>query len=267
MKESNKKKLQGELDSLMQDFNSNFSTNNLPKSAEDAVGQSIDAVMRPHKTYDFDSDVLDDQFKKLANGLITSMFDFYAENGILDRVEYARRKRDLDSANVSNMLWQLKTVKLTITVLMDEIVSGNTNAKTIAALADMQSRFSEIMRMQANYVVFLEDTYKKIKYDAIASDVSEDAAERERNEDDANSEYYMTANPKELVRQITEIAPLTETEIEEMRGENLDCIAKDPSDREHTDPLRKEDLMRAKNYKPSDCNAEGDGYNSILEMI
>lgn len=269
-RESNKKKLREELDNLMSGFEETFPPDKrVGNDASALIGNKIDEIGKPKKTYDVDMEQLDQQFKAKATQLINSMFDFYLDAGVINRVEYTKHKRDLDTSNLSNMLWQLKTVKITITILMDEITSGNTSPKTISALNEMQDRFTEIMRMQANYVMFLEDTYKKMKYEAAEVELDDPQKDQRKleaaREEATSSEYFLTANPKELIRQITEVAPLSDEEHKEMKDTGEDCISTDLGTK-NTDPKLKEALMAEKNIDP-DKKEEGSGYDSILNMI
>ena len=267
-KESNKNKLRGELNELMEGFKETFAGNSVSQDASEIIGKKLDEIAKPRKTYDFDLDQLDTQFKEKATLLINSMFDFYLDSGVIDRVEYVKRKRDLDTSNISNMLWQLKTVKITINVLMDEIMSGNTNQKTVSALSDMQTRFSEIIRMQANYVIFLEDSYKKMKYEVDATDSTADqqAKIEAAREEVKSNDFFLTANPKELIRQITEVSPLSDEEHDAMKAEGEDCISKDIGTK-NTDPKMKEALMSEKNIDIEKNEDSAEGYDSILNMI
>lgn len=269
-KEDNRQKLRNELDNLMQGFEETFAEKSGGQDTSNIIGRRLDEIARPAKTYDFDLEALDAQFKAKASLLLNSMLDFYVDAGVIDRVEYSKNKLDLDKSNLANMLWQLKTVKITITVLMDEILSGNTEPKTIAALGDMQGRFSEIMRMQANYVMFLEDTYKKMKYDtADICDVAEDKKKNElasaRKEAEDN-EYFLTANPKELIRQITEVSPLTEEEHAGMLSSGEDCVRSGIGTK-NTDPKLKEELMAERGVDFEKKPTDSEGYDSILNMI
>ena len=268
IKKDNKEKLRSELDNLMQGFQETFADKSDNKNVSDIIGKSLDDMAKPRKVYKFDMDALDAQFKVKAQELMDAMLNFYLDSGVIDRVEYTKRKHDLDTSNLANMLWQLKTVKITIKILMDEITSGNTAQKTISALGEMQDKFSEIMRMQANYVLFLEDTYKKMKYETAENDLNKQelpAGEKPRAIADT-SEYYLTANPKELIHQITDVAPLTDEEYEDMKNSGEDCINAGMGTK-NTDPKLKEELMVEKNVTADKKENSVEGYDSILNMI
>ena len=271
--ENNKKKLKSELDNLMIGFTETFGEKSGNANASNIIGNKIEEIGRPAKTYDFDFEKLDTQFKAKAGELINSMFDFYLDAGVIDKISYTKHKRDLDTSNISNMLWQLKTVKITISILMDEIVAGNTSPKTISALSDMQDRFSGIIRMQANYVMFLEDTYKKMKYEAAEANTDQDLLEsgekpklERAREEAASSEYFLTANPKELIRQITEVNPLTDEEHEQMKAEGEECIHGGIGTK-NTNPKLKEELMTELNLDIEKKDESSNDYDSILDMI
>lgn len=268
--EDNNKKIRSELDSLMKNFDETFADNSVSQNANDIIGKKINEIARPQKTYDFDAEALDKAFKEKASKLVDSMFKFYVDAGIMDRKEYASLKKDLDTSNLANMLYQLKTVKITINILMDEVTGGNTDPKTIAALSDMQNRFTEIIRMQANYVMFLEDTYKKLKYESEMAELEPEKHEQKQLEAARNeaetSEFFLTANPKELIKQITEVSPLTDEEHAQMKEEGQECISGGIGTL-NTDPKRKEELMAEKGVDEKLVDKSDEEYGSILDMI
>ena len=269
-KDSNTTRLRNELDGLMNGFNETFARKEGERDISDMIGKKLNEIAKPAKTYDYDMDELDLQFKKKATELINSMFDFYLDAGIIDRMEYAKHKKNLDTSNLSNMLWQLKTVKITISILMDEVLSGNTNDKTIASLAGMQDRFTDIIKTQANYMLFLEDTYKKMKYEDVKQlagpDNADSAVLDAHREVATSSDYYLTANPKDLVHQITEVAPLTDEEREDMVKEGAECMSLETT-KKNTDPKLKEELMSELDVKIEKNEEKTDNYDSILNMI
>ena len=53
--------------------------------------------------------------------------------------------------------------------VMEEIASGNTHPRLLEVMGQLQDKFANITKMQANYILFLEDTYKKLNSESPAN--------------------------------------------------------------------------------------------------
>ena len=250
--------LRSELDNLMKGFGETFGNQdaNPNKSASDVIGKHLDDITKPARMVDVDFANLDVQFKIKSKQLLNSMFEFYLDSGVLNVHEYTKKKKELDTSNLANMLWQLKTVKVTIGIIMDEITSGNVEPKLITALGTMQDKFSDIMRMQANYVLFLEDTYKKIKYENVgraSESTDENAPVAIGVSADSDSEYFLSVDTKKLIDTLEEMSKDDVHEHSDITGELTDPRVKDALAKKlGVEVIKKDDVEE---------------YGSILDMI
>lgn len=114
--------------------------------------------------YDFTQ--MDIEFNQKAKEITDSLFEYYVELGVLEKNNYIKHKKELDTINVSNIFFQVKTLKITIQTIMSEITSGNTHPRLIEVMGQLQDKFKTLTQTQANYMLFLEDSYKKINSEA-----------------------------------------------------------------------------------------------------
>lgn len=260
-KEEKKQQLKDELGGLLKGFDKTFG-----KHGNEHTDNLIDKKLKELNNSDVEPvnfEEMDNKFKSKAKGVITSMFDFYLDFGVIDKPDYLQRKRELDASNISNIFLQLKMIKTSLYKIMDEITTGNRNERMFEAFSSINNQFSEAIKAQANYVLFLEESYKKIRYESNELGIQTD--KKKIDEDIANnSDYYLTANPKSLIREITENTPV---DIEDVKPERSEKI-KDKSGNTHlTDPHNKEDLMEDMDVETVEKNTNIDDYDNILDMI
>lgn len=258
LNENKKEELRNELDDLMKGFSDTFKQEPVGHAkVSDVIGQNLDSLSKPAKIYNLDLEKMDIDFKIKSKQILTSMFDFYLDAGVLNVHEYSMRKRELDTCNLANMLWQLKTVKVTISILMDEITSGNVHPRVIEALGTMQDKFSDIMRMQANYMLFLEDTYKKMKYENTGrigeGNENTEASKVISSSVDSDTEFYLSADTKMLIDTLEKTSAGETYEHPEITGR-------------FTDPTNKDELAKEFNVEIVK-KADVEEYGSILDMI
>jgi hypothetical protein len=86
--------------------------------------------IRSESQYDFDQ--MSDQFTQKAREITDSLFKNFVDIGIFEKNDYARHKKELDTINISNLFFQLKTLKISIMKIMEEIAVGvqNVNPNT-----------------------------------------------------------------------------------------------------------------------------------------
>ena len=113
--------------------------------------------------YDFEE--MSNEYTVKAKEITDSLFKNFVDIGIFEKNDYARHKKELDTINISNLFFQLRTLKITIMKVMEEIASGNTYSRLLEVMGQLQDKMANITKMQANYVIFLEDTYKKMNDD------------------------------------------------------------------------------------------------------
>ena len=142
------------------------------------------------------------KFEEQAKGITDSLMKFYVDLGVIDSVEYVDQKRKLDNTNIQNIFFQLKTIKFALEKITEEINQGNTHPRLFEVFGQLQDKFTTVIKTQANYVLFLEDTYKKMNQDI-----------SQRGLPAANGsvtpllkqpdEYYITAGTKNIMKEIT----------------------------------------------------------------
>lgn len=264
--DKNKKdQLKDELNLLMSGFNSIFKDQDgNDKHQSDVVDQKMNEL-RGWEKIDFKE--LNPKFKKQAISVINTMYDFYLDLDLIDQNEYAKKKRDLFSMNLSAIFFQLKTIKVVLERLAENITSGNVNARTIEVFGTLQDKFSNIIKTHANYILFVEDSLKKLQrdYENKPTPIGETSTNGMPRMDDkvskkeAESEYYVSANQQKLLKDVEEVDPLfDEIELEEV-GEK------------QTNPDNKPELMRELNVDESltvnEDEEDLDDYETIMGII
>ncbi len=208
------------------------------------VDNEISEKVRPPSPYDFED--MSNQFTVKAREITDSLFKNFVDIGIFEKNDYARHKKELDTINISNLFFQLKTIKITIIKVMEEITSGNTHPRLIEVMGQLQDKMASITKMQANYVLFLEDTYRQLNSAPPANDDSEIV-----NSSSNEGQFFITVGTKNLINSLPE-EPKTE-EIKVPTGTLLD-------------PSKKSDLMRERNIQITDDD-QGDEFMDINEII
>jgi hypothetical protein len=129
---------------------------------------------------------------------------------------------------------------------MEEITSGNTHPRLIEVMGQLQDKMASITKMQANYVLFLEDTYRQLNSAAPVNPDSE-VIDSSSNE----GQFFITVGTKNLINSLP-----TEPKTEEIKVPTGSLI----------DPSRKSDLMRERNIQITD-DESGDDFMDITEII
>ena len=132
------------------------------------IDSEISNETRAESPYDFEE--MSSQFTKKAREITNSLFKNYVDIGIFEESDYAKHKKELDTINISNLFFQLKTIKITIIKVMEEITSGNTHPRLIEVMGQLQDKMAAVTKMQANYIIFLEETYQKLNRDKPVND-------------------------------------------------------------------------------------------------
>lgn len=184
-------------------------------------------------------------FENQAKSITDSLFKFYVDLGVIDRHEYFKHKQALDNANISNIFFQLNTIKMAIEKIAEEINQGNTHPRLFEVFGQLQDKLSAVVKTQANYLLFLEDTYKKAKQEVELKEGGGETAQLGASTA-KSGEYFVTAGTKNLVKAIdvepleleeTEVRHLTHPakKIQVMQERGLDdLISAESSDEEDT---------------------------------
>lgn len=188
MSRENRAHLRDEISSLLGSIGSEEHSNFV-------IDNEISEKTRPESPYDFEE--MSNQFTKKAREITDSLFKNFVDIGVFEDNDYARHKKELDTINVSNLFFQLKTLKITIIKVMEEITAGNTHPRLIETMGSLQDKMANITKMQANYILFLEDTYKKLNNDAPANPDNEIV-----DSDPEEGQFFITVGTKNVIKKL-----------------------------------------------------------------
>jgi hypothetical protein len=212
-----KSQIKGELESLLSSYSGgpNQEDNNIDEQlAEIAAAPPLDFIE------------MNAGFEKQAKSITDSLLSFYVELGVLDKHEYIKQKQILDNSSIQNIFFQLKTIRMAIEKITEEINQGNTHPRLFEVFGQLQDKLTSVVKTQANYMLFLEDTYRKVNQDVAQKDAGGTGVQA-RALPQSSSDYYITAGTKNLIKEIDAL------EIEE-----------DTSDSRHlTHPGKKAEVM------------------------
>jgi hypothetical protein len=143
------------------------------------------------------------EFEKQAKNITESMLKFYVDLGVIEKHEYIKQKQILDNSSIGNIFFQLRTIRMAIEKIAEEINQGNTHPRLFEVFGQLQDKLTSVVKTQANYMLFLEDTYKKMNQDV---EMRDGTGEKQNKALPAGSgEYYITAGTKNLIKEIDAI--------------------------------------------------------------
>ena len=90
---------------------------------------------------------------------------------------------------------------MAIEKIAEEINQGNTHPRLFEVFGQLQDKLTTVIKTQANYILFLEDTYKKIKQDVEQRSTLNSGQVTPLL--GTPGEYYITAGTKNLIKEIT----------------------------------------------------------------
>ena len=161
------------------------------------LDQELSKEVKRESPYDFEE--MSNQFTKKARDITDSLFKNFVDIGIFEENDYAKHKKELDTINISNLFFQLKTIKITIIKVMEEITSGNTHPRLIEVMGQLQDKMAAITKMQANYMIFLEDTYQKLN-----SGKPENLDAENVNSSPEEGQFFITIGTKNMTKNLPE---------------------------------------------------------------
>lgn len=145
------------LEGLMHDFESGvFNRADDGKELGDIIAPT------PNIINDIDLFKMDVNLRKDANEVVNSLYKMYFTAGILKKYDYIlKRKQQLDSLNLGNMLFQINTVKMSIISALQLVQSSqDPDPRLWRSITDLQTVFADLTKNLANYVVYLENNYR-----------------------------------------------------------------------------------------------------------
>ena len=183
------------------------------------------------------SSTFTDQARSITDSLLKNFVDI----GIFEESDYAKHKKELDTINISNFMFQLKTIKIALIKVMEEIAGGNTHPRLLEVMGGLQDKMANITKMQANYVLFLEETYKKLN-----ADTPVNSSDTEVNSSPNEGQYFVSVGTKNIIDQLPDVKEVIEND----ESSNL------------VDPTNKLALL-----KNTDINVEVEGNTDDDEFI
>ena len=207
------------------------------------LDQELSNEVKRESPYDFED--MSNQFTKKAREITDSLFKNFVDIGIFEENDYAKHKKELDTINISNLFFQLKTIKITIIKVMEEITSGNTQPRLIEVMGQLQDKMAALTKMQANYMIFLEDTYQKLN-----SVKPENLDNTQINSSPEEGQFFITIGAKNMIKNLPEAA---DAKKEKTNSGNL------------IDPSKKAELMRDRNIQIK--SDDMDDFIDLTEII
>jgi hypothetical protein len=206
------------------------------------VDDEIAEATKADHPYDFEE--MSTQFTKKAREITDSLFKNFVDLGIFEKNDYAKHKKELDTINISNLFFQLKTLKITIMKVMEEIASGNTHPRLLEVMGQLQDKMASITKTQANYILFLEDTYRTLN-----REVPINGDSTALNSSKEEGQFFVTVGTKNMIKSLPDHDPNV---VEIKTGELVD-------------PSKKIDLMKDRNIEIEED--ESDDFIDLTEII
>lgn len=207
------------------------------------LDQELSQEVKRESPYDFEE--MSNQFTKKAREITDSLFKNFVDIGIFEENDYAKHKKELDTINISNLFFQLKTIKITIIKVMEEITSGNTHPRLIEVMGQLQDKMAAITKMQANYMIFLEDTYQKLN-----SGKPENLDTENVNSSPEEGQFFITIGTKNMTKNLPENS--VQNKSEKLSGDLIN-------------PSKKAELMRDRNIQIK--SDDPDDFIDLTEII
>jgi hypothetical protein len=237
MSKENRHHLKDEIQALLGSIGAENNQNDL------VIDTEISNKTKAESPYDFEA--MSSQFTLKAREITDSLFKNFVDIGIFEENDYAKHKKELDTINISNFFFQLKTLKITIIKVMEEITSGNTHPRLIEVMGQLQDKMAAITKMQANYIIFLEDTYQKLNRDKPVND-----DDQKIGSSPEEGQFFITVGTKNLTKS------LPASSLERPSGKTAGSLI---------NPSNKHELMREKNIEIE--SDDSDDFIDLTEII
>jgi hypothetical protein len=117
-----------------------------------------------------------------ADEVVESVVLLYLPKEFVFEHDYVNQKMSIDKMTVSNLIFQMRTAEHAIKKLLEEIDTGNTQARSFEVLASLQKSKMEIVKHLAQFMVILETNYKNLKLDYESTTETTHVADQEAEE-------------------------------------------------------------------------------------
>lgn len=184
-----RKQIKNELEALLNTYN--------PSGDQESVIDQQLAVIQQNPPIDFDE--MNAKFKRQANNLTSSLIKYYVDAGLIEREDYHRFKKELDDSSLENILFQIKSLRMAIERIMEDINQGNTHPRLYEVFGQLHDKLANVVKIQANYILFLEDTYRRVKAEIVSSKTDGNVTEMGLHQ---KGDYYVTAGTKNIMKSV-----------------------------------------------------------------
>ena len=128
--------------------------------------------------------------------------------------------------------------------VMEEIASGNTHPRLLEVMGQLQDKMASITKTQANYILFLEDTYRTLNREVpVNGDTSKLSSSKEEGQ------FFVTVGTKNMIKSLP--AP----DVQPLAAKTGDLV----------NPSKKIDLMKDRNIEIEED--ESDDFIDLTEII
>lgn len=189
-----KAQIKNELEALL---STTYSSN---LNSDDNIDEQL-AIIAAAPPLDFIE--MNSEFEKQAKNITNSLLKFYVDLGVIEKHDYAKEKQKVDNSSIENILFQLKTIRMALEKISEEINQGNTHPRLFEVFGQLQDKLTSVVKTQANYMLFLEDTYKKMKQDIEQRDSPTENSTKILSAQP--NDYYITAGTKNLIKELDSI--------------------------------------------------------------
>lgn len=254
-------RLQDELRNLLkQNFIPESGSGNGDVSVSEAAADAFKPVdipieeQQPNPAFNINFDEEEKKMRAKGEAFMDAMYKFYLDYGLMSKPEYLEQKKRLDSANISNIFGQIETTKTIMKGLLGELTRGNMNPRLVESYCTLNNQLSDMIKAQANYVLFLEESWKKSKIEAIeynnleSEQIAISSGEQqadikslpESNQKKMEGDYFITSDTKTLMDEIQRDKELYS---EDAMNDRSDYLMNDHEAESLTNPMNKDVLI------------------------
>ena len=182
---------------------------------EDFLDDSTLPVEDQYREVDYSNEL--DTATKKAQATINSLYEFYMDQDFIDEHTYLKHKIDARSMTMKQLLFLLKTSQESLIRLMQNINSGEMNARMFEVLATLQRSHLDIVESYSMCLVNAEEEAKGTRNDI---EINQRLEGNENKNDDTG---YISTDERKLLKRMDEM----NEEIGDAGKKDLDQVEKE----------------------------------------
>lgn len=94
--------------------------------------------------------------------ILNSIVGFYFNEDDIKKYGYILNKMELDYINLSNLLFQIKTLEHVIIKSIVEIDSGSTSPRMFESFAQLERTKTDLLKQFQQFLILMEESYKRL---------------------------------------------------------------------------------------------------------